>query len=168
MKKFILPIIILLITQNCTAQADSADYYKAFLTLPSFKIHTIPDSSAYTNNNLDKHKPIVIMFFSPDCEHCQHEAQELVANKEVLKDVPILMLSIFNMQDIINFYDKYNLKEMPNVTVGQDYNFNLGVKFKMQTFPAMYVYNEDRKIVKAFVGNVSVSKILNALGLEKN
>ncbi len=160
--------LILLLTIICTAsmvlaQADaSAKNYARYENIPSFNINIVPDSSVFSNNNLQKGKPLVIMFFSPDCEHCQKETKELLAYKEELKNIPVLMASPSSYPAVKQFYEEYALAGMPNIKMGQDNNFKLGSIYQLKTFPSIFVYDHNGKLAKAFVGNIGVPAIIEA------
>ena len=131
--------------------------------IPAFNIHTIPDSSNYSNNNVKKNKPFIIMFFSPDCEHCQNELKELSKNKSKFKNIPILMLSPANYAEIKKFYKDYAVSKMPNIIVAHDDNYAMSKLYQLKTFPTMFVYNRTGKLAKIFVSNVSIPDILKAV-----
>src|SRR4051794_20050797 len=65
--------------------------YKRYPTLPPLQLLLSDSTTKYTKENVPKKKPVLLMLFSPDCEHCQHEAEQLVANKEAFKDIYIIM-----------------------------------------------------------------------------
>lgn len=146
-----------------TQQNSDNDYVKGFLSIPEFKINTVPDSSFYTSAELKKGEPFMMMFFSPDCEHCQRQTKELLAYKKELSGIQIVMISPLSFQDNKNFYDEYDLKSMPNVKMGTDVTFKLRLLYKITTFPSMYVYDKNGTLAKAFVGNIDVPAILNAV-----
>jgi thiol-disulfide isomerase/thioredoxin len=131
--------------------------------IPSFNIFTAPDSTAFSSEQLKKNKPFVLIFFSPDCDHCQKETKELLAYKEELKGLQILMVSPSSLTLIKNFYEDYNIASMPNIVMGQDLNYAIGVKYQIRTFPSIYVYDGTGTLAKAFVGNVGVPAILDAV-----
>jgi thiol-disulfide isomerase/thioredoxin len=146
------------------AQKDSSgNNLSKFETIPSFNIYTVPDSIGFSNKNLLKNKPFVLMFFSPDCEHCQKETKELMAYKEELKNIQILMVSPSSYAAVKEFYQEYTLSDMPNIKLGQDVNYALGSIFQLRTFPSMFVYDHTGKLAKAFVGNIGVPSILDAV-----
>lgn len=154
--------ICVLITAN--AQIDSsAKNFAKYATVPTFNVYTVPDSSGFSNKKLDKSKSLVIMFFSPDCEHCQKETKELMAYKNELKNIQILMVSPSSYPAIKQFYEDYGMAAMPNIKLGQDVNYTLGSIYQIRTFPSMYVYDHNGKLVKAFVGNVDAPAIINAV-----
>ena len=131
--------------------------------IPTFKIFTAPDSTAFTNEQLKKGKPVLLMFFSPDCDHCQKETKELLAYKQELKGIQIVMVSPVSYNLIKGFYLGYNIASMPDVKMGQDLNYVLGSKYRLRTYPAMFLYDSAGKLVKAFVGNVGVTAVLAAV-----
>lgn len=146
------------------AQKDTTNnYVNRFITIPAFKIHILPDSSIYTNQDMKKNRPTILMFFSPDCDHCQNETKELLAYREELKDIPILMVSTAPYAEIKEFYNTFNLHSIPNILVGQDDNFKLGSIYKLRTYPSIFVYDSNGTLAKAFVGNIGIPTILAAL-----
>jgi len=146
------------------SQRDSADnYVKGFLTIPAFKINIVPDSSMFTNDNLKKNMPVMIMFFSPDCDHCQKQIKEMMAYKQELKNIQIVMISPLSYKDNKTFYDEYALASMPNIRLGFDVTFKLRNLYQTTTYPSMYVYDKNGTLAKAFVGNIAVPAIIAAV-----
>jgi len=134
-----------------------------FLSIPAISVHTVPDSSIFSNKNLRTNTPFILMFFSPDCDHCHKQTKELLAYKKELKGIQILLLSVAPYQEIKNFYNEFGLSAMSNLKVGQDINFKLGATYKVNTYPSIYVYDRKATLAKAFIGNKDVQAILDAL-----
>ncbi len=149
------------------AKAQQADATGVTLqniqSLPAFEMMAAPDSTIYSSEQLKKNKPVIMMFFNPDCDHCQRETKELLAYKEELKDIQIVMVSSLSFTSIKDFYKEYNIASMPGVSMGQDINYALRLKFRPTNFPGIYVYDANRKLVKVYAGNVAVPTILDAL-----
>ena len=103
------------------------------------------------------------MFFSPDCDHCQKETKELSAYKEELKGLQIIMASAAAFAEIKTFYKEYNIASMPNIIMGKDPNYALGMKYQLRTYPSVFVYDATGTLAKAFIGNVSIATILDAI-----
>jgi len=146
------------------AQQDPAVVIlKDIETLPAFKMAALPDSTIFSSGQLQKNKAVIIMFFNPDCSHCQNETKELLAYKQELKDIQIVMVSSLSMKLIKEFYADYNIASMPNIIMGQDINYALRIKFRPTNFPGIYVYDAKGKLAKAFAGNAGVPAMLDAL-----
>jgi thiol-disulfide isomerase/thioredoxin len=164
LKKIVFLLLLIESTLGLFAQKDTADnYINRFITIPAFKINIVPDSSAYSNQHLKKNTPLVVMFFSPDCDHCQNETKELLAYKKELKGIQVLMVSSASYKEIKDFYELFQLSSIPNIKVGQDVNFKLGSIYKMRTYPSIFVYDNKGRLAKAFVGNIGVLAILDAV-----
>jgi hypothetical protein len=73
-----------------------------------------------------------------------------------------LMASPGSYPMIKQFYQDYNLASMTNIKMGHDDNFTLGSIFQLRTFPSIFVYDQQGKLAKAFVGNIGVTAILAA------
>lgn len=164
MKRSILILALIATTFAGHAQKDTANnYVNKFLSIPDFKINTAPDSSFFGNEQLKKNEPFMIMFFSPDCDHCQKQTKDLLAYKNELKDLQIIMVSALSYNDSKNFYNEYGLASMPNVKLGTDPSYQMRKIYRLQTMPAMYVYDKNGTLAKAFVGNIGVPFILDAV-----
>jgi thiol-disulfide isomerase/thioredoxin len=160
-------LYLLLIPFCFSVSAQQADATGVTLqniqALPAFKIMAAPDSTAYSSEQLQKNKPVIIIFFNPDCEHCQRETKELLAYKQELKDIQIVMITSLSFTLIKDFYKEYGIASMPNIVMGQDINYALRLKYRPTNFPGMYLYDANHKLAKVFAGNVGVPTMLDAL-----
>ncbi len=161
-------IIFLLTFTNLLAvlaQKDIAEknFVYSIQSIPAFTVSALPDSSSFSNVQLVKNKPLVIMFFSPDCDHCHKQTKEIFAYKTELKNIPILMVSVAEYKEITGFYEDFNMESMPNVKVAKDNKNALWLLYRPTTFPSIYVYDAAGTLAKAYIGNVSIPYILDAL-----
>jgi thiol-disulfide isomerase/thioredoxin len=162
LKNYTFLLVLSLFTTGLFAQNQN-DYVNKFVSLPNISVHTLPDSAIFSSKNLPKNTPFLLMFFSPDCDHCHQQTNELLAYKKELKGVKILLLSVAPYEEIKKFYKDFGLASMPNVKVGQDKNFKLGLTYKVTTYPSIFLYDRRAILAKAFVGNIGVPAILDAL-----
>src|SRR5438128_12648826 len=92
--KFFLSLFLLAVSATAFSQKDTAlAPYQRFPTLPPLQLLLADSITKYTTADLPKKKPVLIMLFSPDCEHCQHETEQLIAHKEDFKNIHILMVT---------------------------------------------------------------------------
>jgi len=150
--------------QQCISQTDSTKpVYLRFPSIPQFTIYKASDSTAFTRDNLQKRKSTVFIIFSPDCEHCQHETESLIANIKKFKNAQILMVEYLPHAEMVRFYNNYKIKNYPNIIMGRDAKFLLPVFFQVRSLPAIYVYDKQGKFKQAFSGSVKIDKIVEAL-----
>ncbi|MBL0359427.1 MAG: TlpA family protein disulfide reductase [Chitinophagaceae bacterium] len=163
MKKILLLSLLVSCSATSGAQPDAASTVKNIQTLLPFRLTLLPDSTEFSSEQLQKNKPVVLMFFNPDCEHCQRQTKELLAYKRELKDIQIVMASSLPFQLIKEFYDDYKIASMPNVIMGLDENYILRVKYRPTNFPSLFIYDSNHQLAKVFAGNIGVPTIIDAL-----
>lgn len=164
MKHLLFCITALLLHTITMAQSnDSLPPYREFPALPGFSMIQAPDSTWFNPTELKKKKAVVLIFFSPDCEHCQHETRELIKHIDLFKKVQIVMYSPLEYKYVKKFYDEYGLGQYKQFIVGSDTRYKLGNFYKAHTYPSIFVYDKNKKFVEAFEGSIPVEKIANSL-----
>lgn len=164
MRKIFILAITIFIAQLSFAQADSiAPIYLRFPTIPQFTIDKAPDSTKFTREDLKKRKTTVFIIFSPDCEHCQHETEALIANIDKFKHAQIVMVEYLTYEQMIKFYKDYKIANYPNIIMGREPKYFLPVFFDVKSLPAIYVYDKKGKFKQAFSGSVKIEKIAAVL-----
>ena len=160
--KVFFPLIATLFATLAFAQnGPSLPAYKRYPTVPALQLLTL-DSTVYTKENLPAKKPLLLMLFSPDCEHCQHKAEQIVANKEAFQDTHILMVSNFALPRLQSFATTYGLDQFQNVTVTKDPFYLLVAFYEIRMLPYAALYNRKGNLIRTFEGNVSVDRIISA------
>lgn len=163
-RRFIILVIALFTALQSFSQADSTKpIYLRFPTLPAFTIYKASDSTTFTREDLQKRKSIVFIIFSPDCEHCQHETEALIANIDKFKDVQIVMVEYLSYDEMKKFYINYKIENYPNIIMGRDAKYFLPTFFKVESLPSIYVYDKKGNFKQAFSGSVKMDKIAAAL-----
>lgn len=163
MGRYLFAVMLICIGFMAKAQTDSLPIYKQFPDVPPFSIIKVPDSVAFAKADLKKRKATMIMLFSPDCEHCQHETKELQANIDSFKNVQIIMISFLDYNLVKQFYEAYHIADYPNITMGRDTKFFLGTFYKIRNYPSIFLYDKKGKLVTNFEGSVPISKVIAAL-----
>ena len=103
------------------------------------------------------------MIFSPDCEHCIHSTEDLLAHDDLFKNTQIVMATSLSWEHIQKFWQDHKIADHPNIRVGLDNNYFLGQFYQLHSFPAIIVYNKKGKFVTFFDGSVKWEKIAKAL-----
>jgi thiol-disulfide isomerase/thioredoxin len=123
----------------------------------------LPDSSIYQTKDIATGKPVVFLFFHTKCEHCQNEAVDLVKNKEELKKLLLIMISIEDLATIKIFYQKYSLSEIGGLVIGRDYRFGGAKYFMYESFPFCAIYSKRHSFLQSFERNFTTDSIFKVL-----
>ena len=144
------------------ADADTIPAYKKTNKIPYFSILE-PDSTWFTRNQLPEDKPVVIVYFSPDCGHCQMTAKEFVNSMDKLKNVEMIWVSYHTPQQIKDFADTYGLSHFKNVVFGRDPNYFFVPFYKIAFTPFMAVYDKKGKFLQDFKAGTDPQTIAQLL-----
>ena len=168
MKKILSAFVALAIcTFSFGQQTDTTAPFKKNNNIPAFKILQ-GDSTWYTNAELPKNKPTVIIYFSPDCSHCQLTAKEFADRMDKLKDITLIWTSYHTPKEIKDFAKAYQLDHYPNVKFGRDPAYALPVFFRVKFTPFMAIYNSKGKLVKTYDQGTDPDTILSVLANTKS
>ena len=162
MKSILLLFLSISMALVSFSQVDTLPVFKRFPYIPEFTIYKAPDSTAFTRENL-KRKPSVFIIFSPDCEHCQRETQDLISNIDKFKKMQILMITYLPYEEMIKFFREYKIAKYPIISMGRDAKFFFPIFFKVRNFTSIFVYDKYGKLKDSFEGVVDVNKIVDAL-----
>ena len=153
----------LVITMSALAQKDSTILapYLRFPTIPPLRLLLTDSTTLFTKADLKNKRPVLIILFSPDCEHCKHETEELIKNKEQLEKIQIVMATTLPFDKMKQFYDNYELKKIKNLVVGQDIYFILPSFYHIKNFPYNAMYDKKENLITTFEGVLPIEKIIN-------
>ena len=162
MKKiFLLSTLIFIAVASFSQQDSLAAPYKRFPTVPAFKLLKVDSSSYFTKDDLKKNRPVLIMIFNPDCDHCKHETEEIIKHIDELKDVQIVMATMMSFDAMKSFYENYNLHQFENITVGQDISFTLPTFYQIHFMPYLAMYDKKGNLLTTFEGSMKIDDLIN-------
>ena len=114
-------------------------------------------------DEFDRQKPTVIIYFHPECEHCQYEASEIGKQAEQFaKANMILITPDDSVKRVEAFASRYNLWAVDNLAVLLDRNHQFLRSFGTAVFPSVFIYGTDQKLVKSYKGEVKMEAIINS------
>ncbi len=106
---------------------------------------------------------VILVFFLPDCDHCQREAREISTRLEAFKEYPLYFVSTAPLPQLEQFAREYNLAGQPNVFFAQTTPEELYRHYGLFPTPTMYIYQEGGRLEKVFRNETPVETIISAL-----
>ncbi|MFW6249120.1 MAG: peroxiredoxin family protein [Bacteroidota bacterium] len=114
--------------------------------------------------DFDPAKPLVIIYFHPECDYCQYEAQEIAQNSIAFNNCQLVMITADDsLQRIEQFCNEYNFWEIDNLEVLQDEENRFKKIFGKAVIPSIYIYDENQKLTKCFLGETKPEAIIAAI-----
>src|SRR6202012_5874603 len=158
MKKLLLFLALVIVAGSTQAQEK-----QDITHIPPFKILR-PDSTYFTAADLKKDKPVMIIYFSPDCSHCQHLVYEMKPKMKQFGDTQIVMVTFteFTMLKMIkNFTRDFDLAKYPNITVGTEgRTYVVQQNYQVKTTPYIAVYDHKGKLIKSFSKAPTIDELI--------
>jgi thiol-disulfide isomerase/thioredoxin len=148
--------------QPATDPTNAQAPYLRFPTIPPFRLLKLDSSGYLTKEDVKKGRRTIIMFFSPDCEHCKHETENILADFDKFKDIQIVMATYQPFEELKEFNAHYRMSEHPNVMLGRDEKFFLPPFYKIHNLPYLALYDKKGNLITTFEGTQKTDTILNA------
>ncbi len=160
------PLYFLILFLGITLSACSQDA-PLNKNIPPYKILNT-DSVYVTPANLKKNIPVMIMYFAPDCPHCQHVTSELIKHIKEFGNTQIIMISFVDptrqFKALTKFAKDYQLKKYPNITVGTEgYTYLVQRFYQVRTTPYEAVYDKKHKLVETFAKIPEMKDLVKAV-----
>ena len=131
------------------------------ITLPSFTaVHT--DGRSFNTSDL-RPRPLLMIFFHPDCKICQYEIQELTQILPNLNGVSVILISHAPVDLIDTFVRNTGLKKFSDLIILIDPDLKIRELFYVNTVPTSFIYNARLNLVKRYEGEVKTETILTKL-----
>lgn len=135
--------------------------------IPPFKMLQT-NGKFFSATDLRDFRPVVIIYFSPDCDHCQVLMKEVFKNISVFKNAEVVMISFRRLEDLKPFEKLYKTATYPNIKVGTEGNtFYLQKLFRIENTPFTAMYNSQHRLVSYSKFETPAKEILDQVSVLK-
>jgi thioredoxin-related protein len=150
------------------AQKDSMNApFRKNPGIPAFDLLKTDSSTHLTRADIEAKRKTIIMFFSPECTHCQHQTEDIIAAIDSLKDIQIVMATYQPFEEMVAFNKKYSIEKYSNIKMGRDTKYFFPPFYQMKSLPHLALYNDKGNYITSFEGNQKISTLLGAFDEKK-
>jgi thioredoxin-related protein len=160
MKTKLIFLLFCFVSLSTLSQTQPDPPYKRFPTVPPLKLLLADSSTIFTDKQLKKNTPLFFILFSPDCEHCKKETEELIDKIDSFKNIQIVMATFMPVGDMKKFYDNYKLDRFSNITVGYDMQKVLSTYYRISYTPFLAFYDKKGNLIEGIQGGLPMLKVL--------
>ena len=132
-------------------------------TMPVF---SIAQSNGKTLNTaqLPKTKPVILIYFSPDCDHCTTLLNAMFKQMDQFNKATILLVTFRPMNEITEFEKKYKTTGYKNIIVGMEQPvFFLKNLYQLQSTPFTALFNKNGNLVYSYKKETPVNELVMRL-----
>lgn len=129
--------------------------------LPPFRMLQA-NNQVFSAEQLPFGKPIVLIYFLPDCDHCQLLTENIVKHIKEFDKASIAMVTYYPTMEVGSFAKKYGLNKYSNFYLGTEGDtFFLKRYYNLSRLPFMALYTKNGDLVKMYYTEDGFSDLLN-------
>ncbi|MFL5789091.1 MAG: TlpA family protein disulfide reductase, partial [Flavisolibacter sp.] len=119
-------------------------------TIPPFKVMR-SNGSFFTSKEIPHNKPVLLIYFAPDCSHCQKLLGEFFKRLKDFHAAEIILVTFKPVGDLVEFDKQYELEKYHNIISGTEGNtFYLRYFYNIATTPFTALYDKKGKLVASY------------------
>ena len=158
---FFLTVAIFSFAQKDTTVPVTPPYLR-FPDLPPFQLLKVDSVTYFTKTDVPKNKPVLLMIFDPNCDHCQHETEDILKNIESFKNIQIVMSTNASFEGLKDFYNRYELANYKNISVGVEVKYFLVPFYDVRNLPYLAMYDKKGKLLTTHEGTTKIETVIDA------
>ena len=146
-------------TDTETADAANTVMRQDATPIPHFNLENL-DGTQFSSKDLKG--DLALIFFNPDCDHCQREAVAIHSNKNKFKGKQLYFISIDSINAISKFRSEYDLTD-------DNFHFSRGnvedivnALGPIPSVPCFYIY-KNGQLIERLEGEVDVDRVASLL-----
>jgi peroxiredoxin len=157
-----------ILTINDTQAQFKEDHYKSHKkkqSIPEFHYQTM-DGKDFSNENLEKDKKLMIVYFNPVCEICQREIRNIIDNINYFQDIQIVMVSPAPLEEVLKFNKKFKFDNYHQITLLYDRDDVFYKQFGAVGYPTLYLFDRNKDMIVYYDTEVEFEDIKDGFSPE--
>ena len=134
-------------------------------SMPAFRMQ-LTNGKIFSAKDLSKDKPVIIIYFAPDCEHCQALMNEILTKIQNFKKAQVVMVTFKPVNEVIDFEKHYQTAKYPNIKVGIEIPIFFFKNFyNLQNTPFTALFSKQGKLIISYQKETPVDDLIKHLKL---
>ena len=156
-KRFALGCVILICCFSVLAQ-------NTVLKIPPFRILGI-NGKIFKAEDLPFGRPVVVIYFSPECDHCISFAREFLKQTSKLKNASVVWITYEDVSKVQSFVKQFSLTKYRNFYVGTEGNgFFVRNYYGLSSMPFVAMHRKNGDLVRSYERDIPLKELISAIG----
>jgi len=148
--------LILLLASSVKANAQTNK-------LPPFRIMQT-NGHVFKAEDLPMGKPILIIYFSPDCDDCLAFMGRFFKQINEFHNASIVMITYLSIDEVAKFSTAYKVNRYPNIIVGTEApTIFVRNYYKIMEIPFAALYDKNGNKICSYERNISIKNLETSL-----
>lgn len=127
---------------------------------------TQSNGKLFNATNLPYGKPILLIYFSPDCDHCQVMMKEWFKKANDFKKASVVMMSFLPVDKMMSFEKSFKTNQYPNIIVGTEgLSFFVRYYYRIADMPFTALYDKNGNLITSHEKSIPLDDL--AIKLKK-
>ena len=136
-------------------------------TIPAFKMR-LTNGKMLSSATLSRQQPLIIIYFAPDCEHCQILMKEIFKKITDFKKALLVLVTFEPPAGLVPFEKQYKTFKYPNITVGTEVPvFFFRNYYRVEHTPFTALFDKHRKLIISYKDQTPVNDLIKRLKMLK-
>ena len=136
-------------------------------SMPSFQMQ-LTNGKSFSSGNLSHKQPLILIYFAPDCEHCQILMDTIFKKINEFKNSQIIMVTFKPIDEVIAFENHYETHKYQNIKVGTEIPiFYFRKYYQLENTPFTALYDKQGKLIISYKKETPVGDLIKHLKLLK-
>lgn len=160
MKNALLLSVFLFVCSFLGFAQSQPDFKKIGAPLPPFVIAKTAGGT-FSNAQLKAGKPVMLMIFSPQCDHCEHMIDSIKHISYQFKETQLVLVAEDRNKDyMVDFVKKTGILSAPLFkNIGTDKGNLIYYTYTNKILPQVNIYDEKHRLVKTLDGNFPMDSL---------
>ena len=147
---------IILLSVNCMAQ-------QAIEKIPSFRM-VLTDGSFFSTDDLKKDRPVILIYFAPDCDHCKALMKEFFKRVDDFRKADVMMITFKPLREVTPFINEYKINQYKNIRVGTEVPvYFIRYHYNLTNTPFTALFNPKGQLICSYRKETSVTDLVARL-----
>jgi hypothetical protein len=139
---------------------SNSDIYAQSGKLPPFSIMQT-NGKTFKAQNLPFEKPIIIIYFSPDCEDCLLFMDKFFNKINDFSKASIVMITFLPIDDVAKFAVKFKTARYKNITLGTEGStFFIKDYYRIMELPFAALYDKNGNMQSSYQKKIPLKELI--------
>ncbi|WP_164972586.1 TlpA family protein disulfide reductase [Lacibacter luteus] len=127
--------------------------------IPPFRM-ALSDGKLFSASNLPMGKPVIVIYFSPECDHCQVLMKEWFKRSNDFKKASVVMITFLPVTSVALFEKEYKTKQHPNIFTGTEgTGFFVRNYYKVLDMPFVALHDKNGNLVSTYSKDIPLNTL---------
>ena len=157
MKQRLLPMLLTIV--SCLSLSVNAQMKR----IPPFRMIQA-DGNLFKAEQLPLGKPVLLVYFSPECDHCEKLMQDFFKMSKDFQKASVAFITYVPVDKVAKFDKDYGVKKYTNIYSGTEgTTFFVRNYFKLTEMPFVALYKKNGDFVTSYTRDIALQVLAQKL-----